>query len=91
MAMKISSMTCFLRIVLTYLRIQKSNEEVRKNVVDYVAEYNKTGQYNYILTYTDSPGGFLILANDSLDITNDILNGLNAQYRAKKEAEKGKK
>lgn len=71
--------------------IQKSNEEVRKNVVDYVTEYNKTGQYNYILTYTDSPGGFLILANDSLDITNDILNGLNAQYRAKKEAGKGKK
>ena len=71
--------------------IQKSNEEVRKNVVDYVTEYNKAGQYNYILTYTDSPGGFLILANDSLDITNDILNGLNAQYRTKKDAGKGKK
>ena len=64
--------------------IQKSNEDVRKNVIDYVKEYNKTGQYNYILTYTDSPGGFLLLANDSLDITREVVDGLNAQYKAKK-------
>ena len=70
--------------------IQKSNEEVRKNVVDYVKEYNKTGNYNYILTYTDNPGGFLILANDSLDITREVVNGLNAQYKAKKEADNKK-
>jgi outer membrane protein len=63
---------------------QKSNDEVRKTVVDYVKEYNKTGQYNYILTYTDGPGGVVLLANDSLDITNDIIDGLNAQYHAKK-------
>lgn len=68
--------------------IQKSNEEVRKNVIDYINEYNKTGQYNFILTYTDTPGGFLLLANDSLDITKDIVAGLNAQYKAKKEAKK---
>lgn len=64
--------------------IQKSNEEVRKTVVDYVKEYNKNGQYNYVLTYSDSPGGIIIMANDSLDITNEIVEGLNAQYRAKK-------
>lgn len=63
---------------------QKSNDEVRKTVVDYVKEYNKTGQYNYILTYTDGPGGVVLLANDSLDITNDIIEGLNAQYHTKK-------
>ncbi|MGQ0827174.1 MAG: OmpH family outer membrane protein [Bacteroidota bacterium] len=63
---------------------QKSNEEVRKEVVDYVKEYNKTGQYNYILTYTEGPGGIVLLANDSLDITNEIVEGLNAQYKAKK-------
>ncbi len=64
--------------------IQKSNEEVRKTVVDYVREYNKNGNYNYILTHTDGPGGVLIYANDSLDITREILEGLNAQYKAKK-------
>ena len=64
--------------------IQKSNEEVRKTVVDYVKEYNKTSKYNYILTYTAGPGGVVLLANDSLDITNEIIDGLNAQYKLKK-------
>jgi outer membrane protein len=64
--------------------IQKSNEEVRKTVVEYVKEYNKKANYNYILTHTNGPGGVLVFANDSLDITNEILDGLNAQYRAKK-------
>lgn len=68
--------------------IQKSNEEVRKTVIDYVKEYNKNGLYNYILTYTEGPGGVIILANDSLDITNEIIEGLNAQYKAKKEMKK---
>ena len=64
--------------------IQKSNEEVRKTVIDYVKEYNKAGHYNYILTYSDAPGGILLFANDSLDITKEILEALNAQYKAKK-------
>ena len=64
--------------------IQRSNEEVRKTVVDYVKEYNKKANYNFILTHTDGPGGLLILANDSLDITREILDGLNAQYKEKK-------
>ena len=64
--------------------LQKKNEEVRKTVIDYVKEYNKTSQYNYVLTYTSGPGGIVLLANDSLDITNEIIDGLNAQYKAKK-------
>lgn len=64
--------------------IQKSNEEVRRRVLDYVTEYNKKGQYNFVLTYTNGPGGALILANDSLDITSEIVDGLNAQYKEKK-------
>jgi len=68
--------------------IQKSNEEVRQTVIDYVKEYNKNGQYNFILTYTEGPGGVVLLANDSLDITAEIIEGLNAQYKAKKEARK---
>jgi outer membrane protein len=71
--------------------MQKSREEVHKNVVNYIKEYNKTSQYHYVMMYTDNPGGFLIVANDSLDITNDIVEGLNAQYKAKKEANNSKK
>jgi outer membrane protein len=68
--------------------VQKSNEEVRQTVIDYVKEYNKNGQYNYILTYTEGPGGIVLMANDSLDITDEVLEGLNAQYKAKKENKK---
>ena len=68
--------------------IQRGNEAVRKTIVDYVKEYNKKSQYNYVLTYTSGPGGVILLANDSLDITNEILEGLNAQYKAKKSNKK---
>lgn len=64
--------------------VQRGNEQVRKTVVDYVKEYNKKSQYDYVLTYSDGPGGVIVLANDSMDITAEILEGLNAQYKAKK-------
>jgi hypothetical protein len=37
-----------------------------------------------VLTYSDGPGGVILLANDSMDITNEILDGLNAQYKTQK-------
>jgi outer membrane protein len=64
--------------------IQADNNRVRKTVVDYVKEYNKQSNYNYVLTYSDGPGGVILLANDSMDITNEILDGLNAQYKTQK-------
>jgi outer membrane protein len=53
-----------------------------KNVRDYLKEYNKEGRYDYILTY--QLGGQILLTNDSLDITNDVVKGLNAKYRSSK-------
>jgi len=69
-------------------RTQRKNEEIRKTVVDYLAEYNKNTNYDYILTYTNGPGGFIVLANDSMDITNDVIEGLNAQYNKEKKEKK---
>ena len=51
---------------------------------DYIKEYNKSGNYNYVLAYSEGPLSPVLLANESLDITKDILEGINAQYRAKK-------
>ena len=65
-------------------KIQARTEEARKNLTDYIKEYNKSGNYNYVLAYSEGPLSPVLLANDSLDITNDILEGINAQYRAKK-------
>ena len=63
---------------------QARTEEARKNLTDYINEYNKTGHYNYVLAYSTGPMSPVLLANDSLDITKDILEGINAQYKAKK-------
>src|SRR3989344_5038729 len=65
-------------------KIQARTEEARKNLTDYINEYNKTGNYNYVLTYSEGPLSPVLLADPSLDITADILDGINSQYRAKK-------
>jgi outer membrane protein len=65
-------------------KIQARTEEARKNLTDYIKEYNKSGMYNYVLAYSEGPLSPVLLANDSLDITKDILEGINAQYRANK-------
>jgi len=65
-------------------KVQAITEEAHKNLSDYIKEYNKSGNYNYVLAYSEGPLSPVLLANDSFDITNEILDGLNAQYRAKK-------
>jgi outer membrane protein len=67
---------------------EKDKMDVHSSITDYLKEYNKTSQYQYILGYTNSPGGMVMLADDSLDITNEVLKGLNEQYKAKKTAKK---
>ncbi len=65
-------------------KVQAITEEAHKNLATYIKEYNKSGNYNYVLAYSEGPLSPVLLVNDSLDITNEILDGLNAQYRATK-------
>lgn len=65
-------------------KIQEKTDEMNSNMKEYIKEYNKQGNYNYVFAFSEGPLSPLLLANDSLDITNDILEGLNAQYKAKK-------
>ncbi len=65
-------------------KVQAITEEAHKNLSDYIKEYNKSGNYNYVLAYSEGPLSPVLLVNDSFDITSEILDGLNAQYRAKK-------
>ncbi len=65
-------------------KVQAKQEEAHKNLTDYINEYNKSGHYDYVLTYSAGPLSPVLLANENLDITNDILAGINAQYKAKK-------
>lgn len=53
------------------------NDSIHTNLVNYLKEFNKQRKYHYILGY--QKGGGILLANDSLDITNEVLEGLNNQ------------
>jgi outer membrane protein len=44
---------------------------------NYIKEYNSTKGYDFILTRI---GGNMLYANEALDITKDIVDGLNALY-----------
>lgn len=64
--------------------LQIANISVYKTITDYLIEYNKTSRYNYVLAYSPTTINPVMAVNDSLDITAEILEGLNAQYKMKK-------
>lgn len=71
------------------LAMQLSEEEqvmyrqVLSEVMDYLKEYNK--EYNYKYIFSNSFGGQLLYTDISLNITNDVLIGLNETYVKDKE------
>lgn len=62
------------------------SEELQKNIDEYLAIYNKDNKYDYIMSYTKS--GQILYANKALDITEDVLKGLNDFKPTKTEATK---
>src|SRR5581483_1572435 len=56
--------------------------ELRKQVDEYLKEYNKTKGYAYILSY--EPGFVIYYKDSAYNITKDLITGLNAQYKNKK-------
>lgn len=54
--------------------------DYRKKVDDFLADYNKDGKYDYILSYQYG-GTNVLYGNKSLDITSDVVTGLNNQYK----------
>lgn len=62
---------------------QKKNLQVQKEVFSFLKEFSKTKNINYVFTYSENTPG-LVFANDSLDITREVLKGLNAKYNSNK-------
>lgn len=72
-------------------KIENESMKAMENVKNYIAEYNKKSNYDYVVAYSDNPGATqLLLANPAYDITLEILEGLNTQYKAEKAAKKKK-
>ena len=62
-------------------KVDKMND-VRKKIEDYLKEYNKQKGYAFILSYEP---GFMLYYKDSVyDITNDVISGLNQEYKKEK-------
>ncbi|MES2133261.1 MAG: OmpH family outer membrane protein [Bacteroidota bacterium] len=64
------------------VELEEKNMELNRNVKEYLQRYNN-GKFDYILSYSDLLPTIL-LTNPKLDITRDILKGLNEEYNAKK-------
>jgi outer membrane protein len=59
--------------------------QVLNEIMLFLEEYNK--EYNYKYIFSNSFGGQLLYTDKSLNITNDVLKGLNEAYNKKKEKE----
>lgn len=55
------------------------NRNLKKRLDDFLSEYNEGKNYDYILSYS---GGInsILLANPSLEITTDVVKGMNEEY-----------
>lgn len=67
---------------------QRKNSEIQQDITTFLTEHNNNN-YNYVLAYT-ALGGGILYASDSLDITNEVVEGLNKRYTEKKNTEKSK-
>jgi outer membrane protein len=67
---------------------QVANMELNMNlrlldtITNFLKRYNQMYKFDYILTYKTA--GDILIANDTLDITNDVLKSLNKEYNERK-------
>lgn len=59
--------------------IGEKNTAFQKNVKNYLIKWNN-GRFDYILSYSDAVPSML-LGNTSLEITTEIIDALNAEYK----------
>jgi outer membrane protein len=68
----------------------KGTRDINDRLKAYIKEYNSEQGFTYVLAYSSQAGGIL-LGDPALDITADIVAGLNAKYEGEKAAKEKKK
>ena len=63
-------------------QLLEKNKITADSVINYIKRYNKNHQYTLILEKSGVNG--VLYGEPALDITQEILNGLNAEYEASK-------
>ncbi len=61
--------------------MMRSQLNLKKTIEEFIAEYNKTKEYSYIVAYEQ---GLFYYKDTVYNITGDVVKGLNAQYKSKK-------
>ena len=59
----------------------KMKDDILTRIQDYLKEYNKDGRYDYIFSYEP---GFMFYKDTTLNITKDVIKGLNERYTKNK-------
>ena len=59
----------------------KMKEDILSRIQNYLKEYNKDGKYSYIFSYEP---GFMFYKDSTLNITPDVIAGLNELYKENK-------
>lgn len=63
-----------------YMKDQEAfNKEIHDNLHAYIEKYNEEKGYDYILSY--SKDGSILYANKELDVTEDIIKGMNSEIK----------
>ncbi len=57
----------------------EKNKLIQKAVAEYLEKINRQRQYAYIFGYNGL--GNVLLANGRFDITNEVIEGLNTEYK----------
>lgn len=61
--------------------VMRSQLSLKKSIEEFVARYNETKQYSYIVSYEQ---GLFYYKDTLYNITTDIIRGLNEEYKSKK-------
>lgn len=60
-------------------------DELISNIQDYLKKYNEDDRYDMVIGY--SKGGGVLYAKDQMNITDEVLKGLNDEYANKKKGD----
>ncbi|MEI7594310.1 MAG: OmpH family outer membrane protein [Bacteroidota bacterium] len=61
------------------IKTQELNNKVQDTILSVLRKYNKKTNYTFIMQYTKA--GAILVASDSLDITEDVIKTLNEEYK----------
>ena len=58
----------------------RKKQEIKNRIEDFLKDYNQSKRYSYIISYEP---GMIFYRDTMLDITKDLLEGLNERYKKK--------